>query len=88
MNYRGNSAFSHQQADKVGVLLTNLGTPDAPTKAALKPYLKEFLSDPRVVEFPRWTFVAPRSIQLLAKRSDRTCPCHHRLVCPARSRTG
>jgi ferrochelatase len=54
MNYRGNSAFSHQQADKVGVLLTNLGTPDAPTKAALKPYLKEFLSDPRVVEFPRW----------------------------------
>lgn len=37
----------------VGVLLANLGTPDAPTAAALRPYLREFLSDPRVVEFPR-----------------------------------
>lgn len=53
MKYKGNPAFSHQQADKIGVLITNLGTPQAPTKAALKPYLKEFLSDPRVVEFPR-----------------------------------
>ena len=36
--------------------MVNLGTPDAPTKKALKVYLKEFLSDPRVVEppFPRW----------------------------------
>jgi len=38
---------------KTGVLLTNLGTPDAPTAAALRPYLREFLSDPRVVEIPR-----------------------------------
>jgi ferrochelatase len=35
------------------VLLTNLGTPDAPTPAALRRYLKQFLSDPRVVEIPR-----------------------------------
>jgi len=34
--------------------LTNLGTPDAPTRSALRAYLKEFLSDPRVVEQPRW----------------------------------
>jgi len=40
-------------AGTVGVLLTNLGTPDAPTPAALRRYLKEFLWDPRVVEFPR-----------------------------------
>ncbi|MGD9788104.1 MAG: ferrochelatase [Sulfuricellaceae bacterium] len=38
---------------RVGVLLLNLGTPDAPTKAALRRYLREFLSDPRVVELPR-----------------------------------
>jgi protoporphyrin/coproporphyrin ferrochelatase len=37
---------------KVGVLLVNLGTPDAPTPAAVKRYLKEFLSDRRVVELP------------------------------------
>ena len=35
-----------------GVLLINLGTPDAPTPAAVKRYLAEFLSDPRVVEIP------------------------------------
>lgn len=38
---------------QVGVLLVNLGTPDAPTPAAVRRYLKEFLSDPRVVEIPR-----------------------------------
>jgi protoporphyrin/coproporphyrin ferrochelatase len=38
---------------KVGVLLVNLGTPDAPTAGAVRRYLAEFLSDPRVVEIPR-----------------------------------
>ena len=37
-----------------GVLVTNLGTPDAPTTAAVRRYLAEFLADPRVVELPRW----------------------------------
>ena len=37
----------------IGVLLVNLGTPDAPTAVAVRRYLKEFLSDPRVVEIPR-----------------------------------
>ena len=40
-------------APRVGVLLVNLGTPDAPTTKAVRRYLKEFLSDPRVVEIPR-----------------------------------
>ncbi len=39
-------------ARKVGVLLVNLGTPDAPTAGAVKRYLKQFLSDKRVVEIP------------------------------------
>jgi len=38
---------------KTGILLTNLGSPDAPTPAALRTYLREFLSDPRIVEIPR-----------------------------------
>ncbi len=37
---------------KIGVLLVNLGTPDAPTPSAVKRYLKQFLSDRRVVEIP------------------------------------
>ncbi|MDR2195634.1 MAG: ferrochelatase, partial [Gallionellaceae bacterium] len=39
--------------EKTAVLLVNLGTPEAPTAAALRPYLAEFLGDPRVVEIPR-----------------------------------
>ncbi len=39
---------------KTGVLLVNLGTPDAPTPAALRSYLGEFLADYRVTEMPRW----------------------------------
>lgn len=45
--------------EKTGVLITNLGTPNAPTAKALRTYLREFLSDPRVVEIPRlvWLFI-------------------------------
>ncbi len=44
---------------KTAVLLVNLGTPDAPTAPAVRRYLKEFLSDPRVVEIPRvvWSLI-------------------------------
>lgn len=43
----------HSRVPRCGVLLTNLGTPDAPTPAALRRYLGEFLWDPRVVRIPR-----------------------------------
>lgn len=39
--------------DQTGILLVNLGTPEAPTKKAISAYLAEFLSDPKVVELPR-----------------------------------
>jgi ferrochelatase len=59
MKYQGTPDFDHGQHGRVGVLLTNLGTPQAPEKQALRPYLKQFLSDPRVVEVPRllWWFI-------------------------------
>jgi ferrochelatase len=40
-----------------GVLLVNLGTPDEPTPGAVRRYLREFLSDPLVVELPRWLWL-------------------------------
>ncbi|PKO37214.1 MAG: ferrochelatase [Betaproteobacteria bacterium HGW-Betaproteobacteria-6] len=43
----------HGNAASTAVVLVNLGTPDAPTAPALKRYLKQFLSDPRVVEIPK-----------------------------------
>ena len=45
--------YTHGDPLKVGILLANLGTPDAPTAATLRPYLRQFLSDTRVVEIPR-----------------------------------
>jgi len=45
--------YQHGTQAVTGVLVTNLGTPDAPTTGAVRRYLAEFLSDPRVVEFPR-----------------------------------
>lgn len=53
MSYPTEPAYRHGTAAKTGILLINLGTPDAPTAAAVKPYLREFLGDPRVVEIPR-----------------------------------
>lgn len=53
MHYLKEPDHTHGQPARTGILLVNLGTPDAPTARALRPYLKEFLSDPRVVEIPR-----------------------------------
>ncbi|MDC8783705.1 ferrochelatase [Roseateles koreensis] len=51
--------YVHGSAPKTAILFCNLGTPDAPTPAALRRYLAQFLSDPRVVEIPRliWMFI-------------------------------
>ena len=54
MKYVGQTDYDHDGASpRQGILLCNLGTPDAPRPAELRRYLKEFLSDPRVVEIPR-----------------------------------
>jgi ferrochelatase len=45
--------FNHGTPPRIGVLLINLGTPEAPTAPAVRTYLREFLSDPRVVEIAR-----------------------------------
>lgn len=52
-------AFRHDYTPKTGILLINLGTPAAPTAKALRPYLKQFLSDSRVIEIPKaiWWFI-------------------------------
>ncbi len=59
MDYRGRQHFDHKESSKIGILVTNLGTPEAPTPKALRKYLREFLSDPRVVEINRllWWFI-------------------------------
>ncbi len=51
-----------------GLLLIQLGTPDAPTAEALKPYLKQFLSDPRVIETQGWKWKLILRLVILRKR--------------------
>lgn len=51
--FRGQRDYDHKQVPKLGILLTNLGTPDEPTTKALRKYLAEFLWDPRVIEVSR-----------------------------------
>jgi ferrochelatase len=53
MKYQNEVGFRHDVPEALGVLLLNLGTPEAPTVSAVRRYLAEFLSDPRVVELPR-----------------------------------
>jgi ferrochelatase len=72
MKYQNSSNFTHKQPDKIGILITNLGTPDAPKRAELKRYLREFLWDPRVVEIPRllwWMILNLVILNIRPKRS-------------------
>ncbi|HMO01425.1 MAG TPA: ferrochelatase [Oligoflexia bacterium] len=63
----------------VGVLVAQLGTPSAPTKSALRPYLKEFLSDPRVIEKPKlfWWFIL--NLFILNTRPKRSARLYSRI---------
>ena len=45
--------YEHESPESMGVLVVNLGTPDSPTSGAVRRYLKQFLWDRRVVEYPR-----------------------------------
>ncbi|MFT4538715.1 MAG: ferrochelatase [Planctomycetota bacterium] len=60
----------------IGVLLVNLGTPDAPTASAVRRYLREFLSDPLVVELPRWLWAFVLNVIILPKRSVRAAEAY------------
>ena len=53
MTVAAEPAHAHGTAATTAIVLCNLGTPDAPTTSAVRRYLREFLSDPRVVEIPR-----------------------------------
>ena len=53
MKYLGNPDYQHGTGEKLGILMVNLGTPDAPDIKSVRRYLKQFLSDPRIIELPR-----------------------------------
>lgn len=55
-----------------GILAVNLGTPAAPTRSAVATYLREFLSDPRVVDLPRWLWLPLLNLVVIPLRSGRS----------------
>jgi ferrochelatase len=70
--YNPEPPFNHGDQVKVGILIANLGTPDAPTAKALRSYLRQFLSDTRVVEIPRfiWWFILNGIILLIRPKKS------------------
>lgn len=74
--------FDHGRAPRVGVLLSNLGTPDAATPAALRVYLKEFLSDPRVIELPRWKWLPILHLFILTTRPKMSAELYRKVWTP------
>src|SRR3954447_12989450 len=67
---------------QTGVLLIQLGTPDAPTTPALRRYLRQFLGDPRVIEAPRllWWFIL--NCFILPTRPKRSAAKYRRIWDP------
>jgi ferrochelatase len=66
-------------SDKIGVLIAQLGTPDAPTAAALKPYLKQFLGDPRVIEKNRVLWWLILNLIILTTRPKKSAALYKRI---------
>ena len=89
-DYTGLAGYSHDRPVKAGVLLVNLGTPEAPTAKAVRPYLAEFLGDPRVIEYPRWLWWLILHGVILRIRPARSAHAYGRIWTPEGSplRTG
>ena len=53
---------------KVGILIANLGTPDNTDYWSMRRYLSEFLSDQRVIDYPKWLWQPLLQLVILSKR--------------------
>ena len=67
MSFLGEVNFSHEDKQKVGVIICNLGSPDSYSTKDVRKYLREFLSDTRVIEVPKicllYTSPSPRDMR-------------------------
>jgi protoporphyrin/coproporphyrin ferrochelatase len=81
-SFQGESAFEHGNGAAIGALLVNLGTPDAPTPAAIRRFLAQFLWDPRVVEAPRWLWWLALHGVILRIRPSRSAHAYRQIWTP------
>jgi ferrochelatase len=76
MDFTSQRDFEHGRIPKVGVLVANLGTPDAPDTPSLKRYLRQFLSDPRVIELPQWKWKPILNLIILNTRPAKSAEAY------------
>ncbi len=68
--------FEHEQAEKIGVLLVNLGSPDAPDAPSIRRFLRAFLSDHRVIEIPQVVWQIILNFFILPFRPGKLVPLY------------
>lgn len=76
MHYKNSTNFTHSQTDRIGIIIANLGTPEAPTTGAVRTYLREFLSDTRVVEASRLLWWPVLNFIILPFRPSRSAKAY------------
>ena len=77
--YQSTSQFEHGRSESTGILLVNLGTPEEPTSPAVRRFLKQFLSDPRVIEYPRWLWWLILNGVILRIRPTRSATAYRKI---------
>lgn len=80
--YRGVVETKPGEPSPIGVLVAHLGTPDAPTSPALRRYLRQFLSDPRVIELPRWKWLPVLHLFVLTTRPPKSAALYRKIWTP------
>ena len=78
-HFNATPEYEHGLPESLGVLVVNLGTPDAPTPAAVRRYLAEFLADPRVVEVPRFIWLPVLHGYILRTRPARSAEAYEKI---------
>ncbi len=78
-SYQITPNFEHGRPSTTGILVANLGTPDAPTTGAVRRFLRQFLWDPRVVEYPRWLWWLILNLIILVIRPPRSAAAYREI---------
>ena len=77
--YQSIPNFKHGDPEATGILVVNLGTPEAPTASAVRRFLKQFLWDPRVVEYPRVLWWLILNLIILTIRPSRSAAAYQKI---------
>lgn len=78
-SFESSPEYEHGLPESLGILLVNTGSPDAPTPEAVRRYLREFLSDPRVIEIPRLIWLPVLHGYILRTRPEQSAAAYRKI---------